>query len=81
MKHFCNLLLRSDRVDPSAVLGGQKETHKSLQTENSIPALHKQSGKKQTKKKKKLCLLISELETQFVPYADIISLNSKPPHE
>lgn len=41
MKNFCNLLLRSERVDPLAVLGGQKETRKSPQTEKSIPALNK----------------------------------------
>lgn len=41
MKNFCNLLLRSEQVDPLAVLGGQKETRKSPQTEKSIPALNK----------------------------------------
>lgn len=41
MKNFCNLLLRSERVNPLAVLGGQKETRKSPQTEKSIPALNK----------------------------------------
>lgn len=55
MKNFCNLLLRSEQVDPLAVLGGQKETRKSPQTEKSIPALNKLVFfffKKTTKQKK-----------------------------
>lgn len=60
MKNFCNLLLRSERVDPLAVLGGQKETHKSPQTEKSIPALNKRFFKKNNQTKKKTKLFVNQ---------------------